>query len=144
MTHLIILAHAPLAQALAQVATHAFADAPRHLTALDVDATESVDQVQSRLKHSLAPGENLILTDAHGATPCNAACQIADGVRIRVVAGVSVPMLWRCLGYAHENLQHLVVRALDGGRNGVCESRPGRPSHSLGEPCHDQDAVGDQ
>lgn len=144
MTHLIILAHAPLASALAQVASHAFADAPEHLTALDVSPNESAEQVQARLLRSLAGGENLILTDAVGATPCNVACRVADGVRVRVVAGVSVPMLWRCLGYAHENLQQLVVRALDGGRNGVCESDPDRLRGAALETHHDQNAVGDQ
>ncbi len=144
MTHLIILAHAPLAQALAQVAAHAFSEAPERLTAIDVSPTDSSEQVQRRLQSSLAPGENLILTDAQGATPCNAACKVADGVRIRVVAGVSVPMLWRCLGYAHENLQHLVARALDGGRNGVREPDPTREPRTPLESDHDQDAVGDQ
>ena len=51
-----------------------------------------------------ATAEVLIFTDVFGATPCNIAQRLADGVRIKVVTGVNVPMLWRTLGYCDESL----------------------------------------
>ena len=77
----------------------------------------------------------LILTDVFGATPCNVAQRLADGVQVKVVAGVNVPMLWRTLCYADEPLDALVARALAGAhagrdaggdRRGRRTSRPSR------------------
>jgi PTS system ascorbate-specific IIA component len=72
-------------------------------------------------------GDTLILADVFGATPCNAAQRLADGVRVRVVAGVNVPMLWRTLCYAQEPVESLVERALAGASQGVLQVTPTRP-----------------
>ena len=69
----------------------------------------------------------LILTDVFGATPCNIAQRLADGVRVKVVAGVNVPMLWRTLCYPHESLESLVARALAGATQGVMQVATARP-----------------
>jgi mannose PTS system EIIA component len=69
----------------------------------------------------------LILTDVFGATPCNAAQRLADGVHVRVVAGVNVPMLWRTLCYADEPLDALVARAMAGATQGVIQASASRP-----------------
>ena len=52
------------------------------------------------------------------------AATAADGVRVRVVAGVNVPMLWRSLCYVGVQLDDLVARAVDGGTNGVMHVPP--------------------
>ena len=62
--------------------------------------------------------EALIFTDVFGATPCNVAQRLADGVQVKVVAGVNVPMLWRSLCYASEPLDALVARAIAGADAG--------------------------
>jgi PTS system ascorbate-specific IIA component len=124
MARLLLVAHAPLATALAQVARHAFPDRGSILQALDVTPDMSPDQVQQRAREMLALAggeETLVLTDVFGATPCNAVQRVADGVHARVVAGVNVPMLWRALCYAHEPLDALVSRALGGATQGVMQ-----------------------
>ena len=60
----------------------------------------------------------LIFTDVFGATPCNIAQRLADGVRVKVVTGVNVPMLWRTLCYRDEPLDALVARAVAGAHAG--------------------------
>jgi mannose PTS system EIIA component len=90
----------------------------------------SVEQVQaaaSALMSSQATEATLILTDVFGATPCNAAQRLADGERVKVLAGVNVPMLWRTLSYAHEPLDALVHRATAGATQGVMPVAPSRP-----------------
>jgi mannose PTS system EIIA component len=69
----------------------------------------------------------LVLTDLYGSTPANLA--VALGQRrehVRVLAGVNLPMLVRALSYAVLDLDQLVDKALDGGRDGVlrCGARP--------------------
>lgn len=88
---------------------------------------EEVEAKAARLLADMGTGEALILTDVFGATPCNVAQKLADGVRVKVVTGVSVPMLWRALGYANEPLDSLVARALAGAMQGTMQVDPARP-----------------
>lgn len=138
MTTLLILAHAPLASALRAVAQHAFPDCAAQLQAQDVAADSSPEQVvqQARALLALQPGESvLVLTDAYGATPCNAAIELLDDPQVRVVAGVNVPMLWRTLCYAAKDpLDALVARALAGAAQGVMQVTAARPPQPCAEP----------
>jgi mannose PTS system EIIA component len=130
MAGLLIIAHAPLASALREVAMHAFPDCASTLRALDVRADMTPEEVQSRGAALLAAsgqGETLILTDVFGATPCNVAQRLADGAKVKAVAGVNVPMLWRALCYGKEPLDALVERVLAGATQGVMQAGATRP-----------------
>ncbi|MEY4213304.1 MAG: hypothetical protein RL458_1530 [Pseudomonadota bacterium] len=140
MVDLLLLAHAPLASACAEVAAHAFPEAASRLRWVDVAPQEDMDAVVARLRNTLPDGETLILADVFGATPCNAALRVADGSRVRVVAGLNVPMLWRSLCYAHEPLDRLVARAVEGGAQCVMQVSTPRPQNQSlqSPPSHDQ------
>jgi mannose PTS system EIIA component len=149
MTHILIVAHAPLASALGQLARHTFPDCAAGLSVIDVAADESPATIEARVRQLVAHRAALILTDVFGATPCNAALQVADGVQVRVVCGVNVPMLWRSLCYAGEPLDALVTRAVDGGAQGVMRLAAAPPQNQANtmnkpqgpdgqEPHHDQ------
>ena len=126
MARLLVIAHAPLASALHRVAQHTFPECAPSLKVLDVTPDMTPEAVQAQAAQLLEPqGETLILADVFGATPCNAAQRLADGVR--VVAGVNVPMLWRTLCYAQEPIEALVERALAGASQGVLQVGPTRP-----------------
>jgi mannose PTS system EIIA component len=130
MARLLVVAHAPLASALAQVAAHTFPDCAACLVTLDVTPDMGPEEVVARARALLPAGdvqETLILTDVFGATPCNAAQRLADGVHTRVVTGVNVPMLWRALCYVQEPLEALVARALAGATQGVMQAGASRP-----------------
>ena len=136
MTGLVIVAHAPLASALKAAAAHAFPEASARLGTLDVHPHEAPDaieqQLQSRLAEALAADarrEALILCDVFGATPCNVVQRLADGVRVKIVTGVNVPMLWRAMNYVHEPLEMLVARALAGATQGVLAVAATRPQN---------------
>lgn len=144
MTRIVLLAHKPLASALRDVATHVFPDCAGGVEAIDVDPSATPDALEVTLRERLEAGpaeDVLILVDAFGATPCNAAMRLADGARVRVVAGVNVPMLWRTLCYRTESLSALVERALAGAVQGVmhvAETRRQNQSTSGGSPSNDQ------
>jgi PTS system ascorbate-specific IIA component len=142
MPGLLILAHAPLASALKAVAEHAFPDCASGVVALDVLPTMPVEEIESlgRVMLEQMPSPDvLIFTDVFGATPCNVAQRLADGVHVKVVAGVNVPMLWRTLCYPGDSLDGLVARALAGATQGVMPVATARPqtqtlrSHGHGE-----------
>ncbi|MBU3739793.1 MAG: PTS fructose transporter subunit IIA [Rhodoferax sp.] len=119
---LLIIAHAPLASALRQCVLHVFPETGPELVALDVQPHVPADETRAMALQalSLMPTEHtLLLTDLFGATPCNVAQQLVDGLRSRLVAGVNLPMLLRAMTYRHETLDLMAMRALAGGTQGI-------------------------
>ncbi len=132
MPGILIIAHAPLASALKSVATHAYPDCARRIEALDVAADATVDAAEAEarvlLQRVLNP-DALVFTDVFGATPCNAAQRLAGNPHVRVLAGVNVPMLWRCLCYESDELDAMVARAMNGAVKGVMPVATTRPQN---------------
>jgi PTS system mannose-specific IIA component len=123
-TDILIVAHAPLASALRDCVLHVFPDAQGVVTALDVAATEPFETTLAAARRemaSLAGSHTLVLTDIFGATPCNVAQKIVDGVNSRLIAGVSLPMVLRAVTYRREPLDAVVARAMAGGTQGVMQ-----------------------
>ncbi len=141
---ILILAHAPLASALRQVVLHVFPDADVHLAALDVQPNTSPEESLSSARiamQQLGCERVLVLADAFGATPCNVAAQLVDGVQSRLVAGVNLPMLLRTVTYRHESLDALVQRALSGATQGILSVAATAPQNQTRKPQlahHDQ------
>ena len=123
-TGVLIIAHAPLASALRLGVLHVFPDVADAVAALDVPAQEDPVRTLERAKRAiteLGAANNLILTDVFGATPCNVAQKVADGVHSKLVAGVNLPMLLRTVNYRHEPIELLVARALAGGTQSIMQ-----------------------
>jgi mannose PTS system EIIA component len=143
MPGLMIIAHAPLASSLKAVAQHAFPDCTQSLQALDVSHDMPLETLEALAREMLAQvrcPEALIFTDVFGATPCNVAQRLGDGVQVRVIAGVNVPMLWRSLCYADESLDAVVMRAMAGATQGVMQVASSKPQTQTMRPSgHDQD-----
>lgn len=137
MAAVLLIAHAPLASALLSVAGHCYEEKGHLFEAIDVEPTMSADAVEGLARAALsrlnAP-EVLVLTDVFGATPCNVAQRLSDGVSVRVVAGVNVPMLWRSLCYLGEPLEALVARAVSGASQGVMQVAQTRPQNQVQSP----------
>ena len=127
MPNLLVIAHAPLASALRQVAEHTFPDCAPTLAVLDVEPAMCADDVEAAARALMARAEQpdwLVLTDVFGATPSNGAQRLA-GERVQVLSGVSVPMLWRTLCYAGQTpLTELARRAAQGAATGVVATPP--------------------
>jgi PTS system mannose-specific IIA component len=137
MPGLLIIAHAPLASSLRAVSNHAFPDCAGRLEALDVSPDMTPEDIESRARELLQRVRNpeaIIFTDVFGATPCNVAQRLADGLQVKVVAGVNVPMLWRSLCYADEPLDAVVARAVAGATQGVMQVATSRPQNQTFKP----------
>ena len=146
MNRILIIAHAPLASAMRQCALHVFPDCGHDLAALDVQPNMPPEETQAQariLLEQLDSEHTLLLTDLFGATPCNVAQRLSDGVHSRLVAGLNLPMLLRALSYRREPLEQLVQRVVSGGTQGVLAvavSRPQNKTRSEYDPAryHDQ------
>ncbi len=121
---ILIIAHAPLAQALRECAMHVYEECSSDVVAIDVlpDAQpeDTLAQALDAAGASLDSGL-LVLTDIFGATPANVAQRLVAGSNAKLIAGVNLPMLYRVVCYRHEPLDALVARALTGGTQGVMQ-----------------------
>jgi mannose PTS system EIIA component len=122
MNGILIIAHAPLAHALRECLRHVFPDSAAYVQALDVQPSAAPDEILASgrimLAHSGTQG-TLVLADIFGATPCNVAQRLVDGVDTRLIAGVNLPMVLRAWSYRRESLDAMATRALAGGSQGV-------------------------
>jgi PTS system mannose-specific IIA component len=141
MNGIFIIAHAPLASALRQCALHVFPDSEAVVVALDVQPNmppeETLAQARAMLKQ-LGTSRALVLTDLFGATPCNVASKLVDGVNTKLIAGLNLPMLLSTVSYRNEPLDALVARALAGGAQGVMSVAITAPQNQV-RRIHDQD-----
>ncbi len=139
-TGILIIAHAPLASALRECVLHVYPETAAGVLALDVHAnepTEATHQAALTLLAQLNAPNTLVLTDVFGATPCNVAQKVVDGVHSRLVAGVNLPMLLRTVNYRHEPLELLVARALSGGAQCIMQVAVTAPQNQS-RKSHDQ------
>ena len=128
MNAILLIAHAPLANALRQCALHVFPDCGSTVMAIDVQPNLSPDETLASARIALDQLTQpphvkgvLVLTDIFGATPSNVAQKLVDGITTRLITGVNLPMLLRSVSYRHEPLESLVSRAVIGGTQGVMQ-----------------------
>lgn len=141
MNGILIMAHAPLASALKQCVLHVFPDNGSGLAALDVQPNTPPEETlaQARILLSqLGTASTLVMVDLFGATPCNVAQKLVDGVQTKLVTGLNLPMLLRAVSYRHESLEALVARALVGGAQGVMQVAITAPQNQVPK-AHDPD-----
>lgn len=124
MAGILIIAHAPLASALRECAAHVYCGQPQRLEAIDVmpDAEPAAVLAEARRRLAEVCEDNgaLVLTDIFGATPANIAARLAEPGRVKVLAGVNLPMLVRAICYRAEKLDQLALKALAGARRVCC------------------------
>ena len=134
MNGILIIAHSPLASAFRQCVLHVFPDSAQSVLALDVYADTSPEATltqASALLKQLGTPNALVLTDVFGATPCNVAQKLVDGVGTRLVTGMNLPMLLRAVCYRAEPLDALVARALVGATQGAMQVAVTAPQNQI-------------
>ena len=123
MTRILLLAHAPLAGALAELARHTYSECAAQVQTLDIAPDESLEQATARLRALLLAGDGvptLVLVDVPGATPSNALqALLPEFPQVRAVSGLNTPMLWRTLCYRDAGPDELAERAEAGGTRGI-------------------------
>ena len=136
-TGILIIAHAPLASAMRACALHVYPEAANEVVALDVPPNEFTDTTQAAARALLAQlgtTQTLVLTDVFGATPCNVAQKVVDGVASKLIAGVNLPMLLRAVNYRSEAVDVLATRALAGGSQCIMQVAVTAPQNQVKKP----------
>ncbi|SAI56639.1 PTS system IIa component [Bordetella ansorpii] len=131
MTGIVIVVHAPLGDAMHELASHVLGGVVADSLAVHDIQPEDTPEVQAPavLQDILRVdrGEGvLVLTDLIGATPANIAKRAvadaqAQGTRCCVLAGLNTPMLLRALTYRNLPLAETREKALAGGVQGCLQ-----------------------
>lgn len=125
---LLIVAHAPLGQAVLDAAVGTLGRNPIRTAVLDVvrDSEPDLAVIEAqRLVEELNQGDGvLVLTDIYGSTPSNIACTLLKHENIRIVTGLNLPMLIRVMNYSDLDLASLTEKAASGGHDGILLREP--------------------
>jgi len=121
---ILLLTHEEMGNALIATAHHILG---RMALTVEAHAIPPGSDVEAALRDTMAHARRLdagdgvlVLTDVYGATPSNVAEKLAvDGLPIRRVSGLNLPMLLRVLNYAEQPLVELAQTAAHGGRAGI-------------------------
>ena len=123
MIGILLITHGSFGEALVQNACHVLNKRPLHLNQLGVSAQDDpLDMLPlaRQMLHLVDNGNGvLVLTDIFGASPANLALKLLEPGRIEGLAGVNLPMLLRALSYRDKGMETLLIRARDGGRDGI-------------------------
>ena len=141
---ILIIAHNNIGLQLLETATDMLDRSCPQLRSLEVKQDDDPVHLLTRARRLMSEIQQglgvLVLTDMYGSTPSNIAHRLSEGpnnhansnhdgqatheanTKIRVVAGINLPMLVRTLNYAHLPLDELALKALSGGRDGILDA----------------------
>jgi mannose PTS system EIIA component len=120
----LLLTHTGLGDALIAAARGVVGSLSLRVVAVEFgmgdDATAYSHRAAKQLRDLESGDGVLVLTDLYGSTPSNVAARLApQGVPMRRVSGVNLPMLLRVLNYPEQTLDELSHTAAAGARSGV-------------------------
>ena len=123
----LLITHPGIATVLLNTARNMLGQCFLQTAILEVPLDAPVEDITRQADAAIAKLDQgdgvLLLSDIFGSTPCNIARSLHKSHRVRLVAGVNLPMLVRVLNYVDLNLNDLASKAASGGRDGivVCE-----------------------
>lgn len=128
MIGVLVVSHEPLGTALIRCTRHIYGRLPPQLAALDVipdENPQAASQAARDLMARINDGSGVVVfTDLFGATPSRIARELADPHRVRVIAGVNLPLLLKALNNRRAALDDLAALLVDSGRQAIFEVEP--------------------
>jgi mannose PTS system EIIA component len=123
MIGILLITHGSFGEALVQNACHVLNKRPPQLNQLGLSAEDDPLDLMPLAQEMVSLVDDgdgvLILTDVFGASPANLAQKLLVPGRVEGLAGVNLPMLLRALNHREKPLATLLIRARDGGRDGI-------------------------
>jgi len=125
---LLVIAHENIGSVMIDTVAHMLGNSPLSAEVIAVPPDCDPDLVFAKAEKKLSSLDNgdgvLVLTDIYGSTPGNIASKLDSQGKVKIVAGLNLPMLIRVMNYPKLNLDKLAEKAVSGGRDGViiCQS----------------------
>ena len=124
MIGIMVVSHEPLGTALIHCTRHIYGQLPMQLAALDVIPDEDPEAAVGAAHELLARINDgsgaIVLTDVFGATPSRVAMRRAVPGRVRVLAGVNLPMLVKAIANRKMPVDDLCQLLVDSARSAIC------------------------
>jgi len=128
MIGILVVSHEPLGTALIHCTRHIFGRMPPQLAALDVIPDEDPDLALNAARELLKRINDgtgaIVLTDLFGATPSRIASRLAEPHKVKVIAGVNLPLLVKALTHRRGPLDEIAAKLLDGVRDTIVTIEP--------------------
>jgi len=123
---LLLLTHGTVGEALLAAARGVFGQPPLVAEAVGWSTPDTLDAYAVRAAKALRALDRgdgvLVLSDLYGSTPHNTGERLRhEGVALRRVSGLNLPMLLRLYNYAELGLDDLAHTAAAGARSGIVE-----------------------
>jgi len=119
----LLVTHENLGETMLGIVTRVLGSCPLEIKSLPVfygDDPAGLSSHAQQMMEGLDHGDGvLVMTDMYGATPSNVVTTLLTRKNVRAIAGLNLPMLVRVLNYPSLCLDELVIKAVDGGCNGV-------------------------
>ncbi len=127
---LLLLTHNDIGSQLLLAAKSTYGSIPLRTELLSIDhydkPTDIINLAKQYVKVLDSGKGVLILTDMFGSTPSNIAKEFSCYKNVKIVSGVNLSMLLNIFNYPDLNLNNLMIKALEGGRDGVLEIKDER------------------
>ena len=127
---LLLLTHNDIGSQLLLAAKSTYGSIPLRTELLSIDhydkPTDIINLAKQYVKVLDSGKGVLILTDMIGSTPSNIAKEFSCYKNVKIVSGVNLSMLLNIFNYPDLNLNNLMIKALEGGRDGVLEIKDER------------------
>ncbi len=124
MIGILVVSHEPFGSALIRCSRHVYGRLAPQLAALDVVPDESPEVALAAGRELLARINDgsgaIVLTDVFGATPSRIALQLAVPDRVRVLAGVNLPVLLKALQNRRLPVDELAELLCASGQRSIC------------------------
>lgn len=119
---ILLLSHAGIAEAIRAAALGILHAHDLRIEAVSVPLTDDLSRYRHEVQAAVSELDQgagvLVLTDVLGASPGNLALALV-GERVRVVAGLNLPMLLKILRQRSLPLDQLAQQAVAGGHSGI-------------------------
>ena len=120
---IVLVTHDDVGDALLNAAVSALGMCPLNVEVLSVRRTDTPELMIAEAKTLVARVEQgcgvIVMTDIYGSTPSNIAMALQQSDKVKLVAGLNLPMLIKVFNYPRFSLDELVQKALEGGREGI-------------------------
>ena len=120
---LILITHPGVASTLYETTCKMLGECPLPTHIIEAAFDCSTDDLKTQVAKAIDELDKdngiLILTDLYGSTPSNIGHFFLDDTKIKMVAGLNLPMLIRVMNYPSSKLNELVLKAVSGGHDGI-------------------------
>lgn len=142
----LLITHSGLGPALLHVATNTFGSLSLTVDCLEVTSDPDPFTLKEQAKATIQKLDTglgvLILTDMFGSTPSNIAQELQQNhLRLRIVTGLNLPMLFRILNYSHLPLSQLADKAVSGAKSGIFEQIHDLTNNQKKNPAHSKKRI---